>query len=103
MLTVGVRVGHLQFTAHYLRSTIRGEEAGTRHAAAVIAVPAVGYQFYVYHIDAVYRLRANTPTPSPPLWSFFEGYGLVLVLAIAGAILAMRNAECGMRYPVVRI
>lgn len=64
--------------------------------AAAIAAPAVAYQFWVYSIDPVYRLRANTPTPSPPVWAFFEGYGLVLAFAIAGAVLAMRNGEANL-------
>ena len=55
--------------------------------AALIAFPAIAYQIYIYRIDEVFRLRANTPTPSPPIWSFFEGYGFVLLAAIAGAAL----------------
>ncbi|MCE5200638.1 hypothetical protein LLG39_16860 [bacterium] len=54
--------------------------------AAIIAVPSVWYQFHLYQIDPVFQARANSPTPSPIIWSFFEGYGLVLIGAIIGII-----------------
>lgn len=59
--------------------------------AALIALPSAGYQLYVYRIDEVFRARANTPTPSPPIWSFFAGYGLVLIGAAVGASLYVRS------------
>ena len=54
-----------------------------------IAVPSVAYQFYVYSIDLVLHARANSPALSPPVWSYFAGYGLVLVGAAAGAVLSI--------------
>lgn len=57
--------------------------------AALIAMPSAAYQFYLYRIDEVFRTRANSPTPSPDIWSFFTGYGLVLIGAIAGIILTI--------------
>lgn len=55
---------------------------------AIIALPSVAYQFHVYAIDPVFRLRANTPIPSPPILSYFAGYGLILVgTAVASAML----------------
>jgi len=62
--------------------------------AGAIAVPSVAYQFYLYRVDEVYRARANTPIPSPAIWSFFEGYGVVLLGAVVGAVLS-RKAESG--------
>lgn len=59
--------------------------------AALIASPAALYQFWLYHIDPVFKARANSPTPSPALWAFFAGYGLVLVGAIIGAVLWSRD------------
>jgi len=53
--------------------------------AALIALPSVGYQFYLYRIDEVFRARANSAAPSPAIWSFFAGYGLVLAGAAVGA------------------
>lgn len=61
--------------------------------AAIIAVPSVAYQFYLYRIDEVFRARANSPIPSPPVWSFFAGYGLVLVCAFIGAWLLVRTSR----------
>ena len=53
----------------------------------------MGYQFYLYKRDAVFRARANSPTPSPEIWWFLAGYGLVLVWAALGAALAARPNE----------
>lgn len=61
--------------------------------AASIAAPSVAYQFWVYAIDPVYRLRANTPIPSPPIWSYFEGYGLVFVGAATAVVLILFNLK----------
>jgi hypothetical protein len=51
--------------------------------AAAIALPSVAYQYHIYVIDPIFKARANSPAPSPEIWSFFAGYGLVLVGAIA--------------------
>jgi len=59
--------------------------------AVVIALPSVAYQFYVYAVDPVFRERANTPAPSPPIWSFLMGYGLVLVGALGGWLLRLQR------------
>lgn len=61
--------------------------------AAAVALPSVAYQFYVYAGDPIYRLRANTPIPSPPLLSYFEGYGLILVGAVIAAVLLLFNLK----------
>ncbi|MCL5105235.1 MAG: hypothetical protein M1133_14140 [Armatimonadetes bacterium] len=54
--------------------------------AAAIASPTIVYTFYLLRIDEVFRARANTPTPSPAIWSFFEGYGIILLGAVVGAV-----------------
>ena len=67
--------------------------------AAIIAVPSVAYQYHVYALDPVYRARANTMIASPQIWAFFEGYGIVLLGAIAGGFImwtrARRNRRAG--------
>jgi hypothetical protein len=63
---------------------------GVSLLAAVIAVPSTAYQFWLYRIDPVFHARANSPTPSPAVWAFFAGYGLVLIGAITGATLWQR-------------
>lgn len=64
---------------------------GLSALAALIALPSVAYQFHVYAIDPIYRLRANTPIPSPPILSYLEGYGLILLGAILGMVLLVRS------------
>ncbi|MHB9037271.1 MAG: hypothetical protein ACYC64_11450 [Armatimonadota bacterium] len=61
--------------------------------AAVIALPSVAYQYHIYQIDPVFRARANSPTPSPEIWSFFAGYGLVLVGAIIAVVMLMTSGQ----------
>ena len=65
--------------------------------AALMAVPSLAYQLHLYRIDEVFRARANSPTPSPPIYSFLAGYGLVLVGALAGAamIVVRRRSSPG--------
>jgi hypothetical protein len=61
--------------------------------AAAIALPALGYQFYLYTTEEVFRLRANTPAPSPTLWSYFLGYGAVFVAAVFGIRRSLRGRK----------
>ena len=64
--------------------------------AALIAIPSIAYQVYLYRIDEVFRARANSPIPSPDIWAFFAGYGLVLIGALAGiklCIIKRRNVD----------
>ncbi|MCX8053124.1 MAG: hypothetical protein N3B12_04900 [Armatimonadetes bacterium] len=67
---------------------------GMSAIAGCIAAPSLAYQLHLYHIDPIYRARANSPAHSPPIWSFLAGYGLVLVGAIAGAIMLIGRG-CG--------
>lgn len=62
--------------------------------SAVIALPSVAYQYYIYKIDPVYAARVNSPTPSPEIWSFFAGYGFVLIGAVIGVVLIIRSKRC---------
>jgi len=59
--------------------------------AALVGVPSIAYQFYVYSANSVYRARANSPAPSAELYWFFSGYGLVLAGAIVGMMLSVRD------------
>jgi len=84
---------HLRFPICDFRFTVR--TIGLSALAAVIAAPSLAYQYWVYAIDPIFRARANTPIASPPIWSFFEGYGLVLAGAIAGAVMLLWKVESG--------
>jgi hypothetical protein len=61
--------------------------------AAVIALPSVAYQYYLYHVDPVFRNRANDRFQAPPLPCYLLGYGLVAILAVAGAVWVIRTAQ----------
>jgi hypothetical protein len=59
--------------------------------AALIGIPSIAYQFYIYSTNPVYRARANSPAPSAELYWLFSGYGLVLLGAILGMMLSVRD------------
>jgi len=58
--------------------------------AGIMSLPALGYQVYLYRTEEVFRLRANTPAPSPPIWSYFLGYGVVFIGAAFGLPRALK-------------
>ncbi len=55
--------------------------------AGATSVPAIVHMYLVYSSDAIFRERVATQIHSPPVWSFFAGYGLVFVAAIYGVYL----------------
>ncbi|MDO8587243.1 MAG: hypothetical protein Q7T82_09405 [Armatimonadota bacterium] len=61
--------------------------------AALIAAPALLYQWRLYNAEEVFRLRVQTETLSPAIWSYLAGYGIVLLLAAAAlpAIIKRRD------------
>jgi hypothetical protein len=61
--------------------------------AGLIALPSTAYQYYLYRTEPVFRLRADDKFLSPPLTSYLLAYGLVLILAVAGAIWLVRMAR----------
>ncbi len=65
---------------------------GLSALAAVIAAPSIAYQFWVYSTDPIFAARANTEIASPPIWSFFSGYGLILIGAVIGMIMLVSIA-----------
>lgn len=58
--------------------------------AALVALPATAYQYYLYRTEPVFRLRADQRLASPPLPCNLVGYGLLLLLAMGGAVLLVR-------------
>lgn len=52
--------------------------------AAAIAAPSAVYQYHFYAIDQVFRARAAVPTPSPAIYWYAAGYGLLIPLALYG-------------------
>lgn len=55
--------------------------------AAAVAAPSVAYMAWLYLAEPVFKKRADVPTPSPLLWQYLMGYGLLLPLALGGALL----------------
>jgi hypothetical protein len=54
--------------------------------AGLVALPGTAYQYYLYRTEPVFRMRADDKTLTPSFLYYLEGYGLVLVLAVAGLI-----------------
>ncbi len=60
--------------------------------AGVMTLPLLVYSLWVTQADPVLRgWTAQNVTPSPPVWDYCLGYGLVLALAVPGAVVAIRR------------
>ncbi len=60
-------------------------------AAGFISLPAVAYIAYQLKTEAVFQARANVETLAPALHWVVLGYGITLILAIAGSLFAARS------------
>lgn len=69
---------------------------GQSAMAAAIALPSVAYQLYLYSREDVFKMRVESAAPSPALWAYLMGYGLVLVLAVLGGWSALRERRGAM-------
>jgi hypothetical protein len=59
--------------------------------SGALTLPSTLYQYWVFRHETVFRLRAMTPTLSPPLFYYAIGYGLVFFLALSTVILVALN------------
>jgi len=59
--------------------------------AALMTLPAITYSIYLYHSEEVFRQRVESAAPSPELWAYLMGFGLVLLLAVAGVWIALKE------------
>jgi len=60
--------------------------------AGAATAPIIAYDYSVYTFNPVLRAWSEQNiTPSPPLWAYAIAYGFVLVLAVGGAVLAIRR------------
>jgi len=67
-------------------------EMWTAFIAGVVTLPLLVYTFWITQADPVLRgWMAQNVTPSPPVWDYALGYGLILVLAMPGAVAAIRR------------
>jgi hypothetical protein len=88
LVVSGVFLGVLTW---HERRLPRGEIAVTG-AAAAAAAPVMLYDFYVYRTNpALAAWSAQNLTPSLPPWDYALGYGLVLLLAVGGIVIAVRR------------
>jgi asparagine N-glycosylation enzyme membrane subunit Stt3 len=54
--------------------------------------PIIAYDYYVYTFNPVlHAWSEQNVTHSPPLWEYALAYGLVLALAVGGAVFALRR------------
>lgn len=61
-------------------------------ALALGALPILLYDLYLYRTDpAMAAWSAQNVTPSLPPWNYALGYGLILILALPGAVVAARR------------
>ncbi len=62
------------------------------HYAIIFALgaPSPVWAYYASHADPAYLAKVNTPTLSPRPIDYAAGYGLILLLALIGAVYAVR-------------
>jgi hypothetical protein len=64
--------------------------------AGLATLPLTLYTFWITQTEPVLReWTVQNVTPSPPVWDYVLGYGLILVLAVPGAVMAFRR-RCDM-------
>jgi hypothetical protein len=78
------------WTAYLIAKGVAGRrvplpELGMAAFAALIALPAIGYELYLYTNEPVFQKRVAVATSSPALWKYFLGYGLLIPLAALGS------------------
>jgi hypothetical protein len=90
MVVLGVYLGILTLRA---RRLLWGEIL-TTGAASLGATPIMLYDLYVYRTNpALAAWSAQNLTPSLPPWDYALGYGLILLLALGGILVAARRRE----------
>jgi hypothetical protein len=72
---------------------VPGRSVADAVVAGLVALPSTAYQYYLYRTEPVFRMRADDKFLSPPLTSYLLGYGLVLLLAVGGALWLLRLAR----------
>ena len=96
----------LTLAAYVVAAGIIGRRLPRREGAfaaliAVMGMPFVIYQYWLFQANPVFREKALTPTLTPPLAYFLLGFGLVLMLAVPGAVVALRRRREPRALPVV--
>lgn len=60
---------------------------------ALIGLPSVAYQYWLYRVDPIFRHRADVLTAAPPVWHLLAGYAPLLLLAVVGAFISWREGK----------
>lgn len=69
-------------------------EIGAAAAVMVTSAPFLLYDAWVYTVNPALRAwSAQNLTPSPPPWDYMLSYGIVLLLALAGTVWALRRGR----------
>lgn len=90
MVVLGVYLGILMLQTRRLLWS----EILTLGVTGLGAAPIMIYDLYVYHTNpALAAWSAQNLTPSLPPWDYALGYGLILLLALGGIIVAARRRE----------
>jgi hypothetical protein len=71
----------------------RWARLGMLPAFVGLSIPTVLYQWWVIHVDPIYRAKAQTPTASPGVLGPILGYGLLIVLGLLGVAHILRSAR----------
>jgi len=94
---MAVTIGGMFLRSRWLRkgAADSGRAALIRALAAVaLSLPPMLYSAISFTVDPVLRQwSAQNTLPSPPLWEYVLSYGVLLLPALAGAILAWREDD----------
>lgn len=67
----------------------------------IISLATPLYNLYLYLNDPIYKMRADTPIATHPIYDIILGYGLVFVFAVIGIYFIIKNRKTKDFMPVV--
>ncbi len=80
------------FLARAFTRTLPWPQALARYAVlGLMGLPTLAWQYYVQSVDAIWAAKYLIPKTSPPLSGYLLGYGLPLLVAVIGAVLAVHH------------
>ncbi|HEM61480.1 MAG TPA: hypothetical protein ENO24_04245 [Chloroflexi bacterium] len=101
VLLVDVVLGFYWVSLLVLHKRIPGREALSLMTWALVPLPPNLYYLQAFNGDPVFRAwAAQNILPSPPPTHLVLGYGIMLLLAIVGAALAIRRRSERMLFPI---
>jgi len=77
-----------------VQGSITWRMAASRYAViALLGLPGPLWAYYTMRLDPAYAQKAATVTQSALPWDYGVGYGLVFLLALAGAVVVIRSRK----------